>query len=761
MLDVASVAILIVDDGGISGVSRTGATIVDLDADRAAVESQSSEDLSVPVLDDSLAYVIFTSGSTGRPKGVMVSHRSLLSIAGAWEESYELRQGPLRHLQVAGFAFDVFTGDWVRALTTGGTLITCPAHVALDPRALHALIERERIECMELVPALAEPLAAHCEQAGRDLGGLRLLAVGSDSLRSGLYTRLRKLVGHCGRVVNSYGLTEATIDSTYFEGPLSGSREDGPVPIGRPFSGTYTYILDGRGELVPTGVVGELHVGGPGLARGYVDNPAQTAERFVPDLHGEAGSRMYATGDRARWREGGALELLGRRDDQVKVRGCRVEIAEVEAAIASCPGVREAAVIAQEDEAGGQRLIACVVAGEHQSIRIDMLRRFLRDTLPRPMIPSRFEIVAALPRTPSGKVHRQALLESLNENFTAAEGIVRPRNEVEEQLVAIWEELLQFRPIGVTDDFFDLGGHSLLAARLAAQIEERLGRSLALSDLLKGSTIELLATRLLEPVVSRGGSPLVDLGAAGPGQPLILVHPIGGGILCYNALARCLDGARNVLGLESDGLESEAERETDLVRMASRYVEALRHLRPRGPYLLGGWSMGGIVALEMARQLTDAGHEVPLVFLIDSSVPTPARSPHSLDDQEILTAFAADLARTAGRQEWASLEQLHGLDFEAMRNGNLARAIEGSEIAREIGAERLQRLHDVYRGNRLALEGYRPRPYPGRAILIRADRTWAFSTMTQRASGTLSSRVASRPTISPATITRSCSGQLS
>ncbi len=281
--------------------------------------------------------------------------------------------------------------------------------MALDPRALSELIERERIECLELVPALAEPLAAHCEQTGRDLGGLRLLAVGSDSLRGGLYARLRKLVGHRGRVVNSYGLTEATIDSTYFEGPLKGFREDGPVPIGQPFPGTRTYILDGRGELVPSGVVGELYVGGPGVARGYVDNPAQTAERFVPDPHGEAGSRMYATGDRARWRDGGALELLGRRDGQVKVRGFRVEIAEVEAAIASCPGVREAAVIAQEDGAGGQRLIACVVGHDHQSLRVDALRRLLRDTLPRPMIPSRIEIVAALPRTPSGKVDRQTL----------------------------------------------------------------------------------------------------------------------------------------------------------------------------------------------------------------------------------------------------------------------------------------------------------------------------------------------------------------
>ena len=553
MLDAARVSIVILDRGALGQAPRTLATLIDLDAEMSSIAGQSAEDPSVSVDGDNLAYVVFTSGTTGRPKGVMVSHRGLLAVAAAWEESYDLRRAPLRHLQAAGFAFDVFTGDWVRALTTGGTLVTCPRDVALDPRALAKLIDRERIECLELIPGVAEPLAAHLEQTGRGLAGLRLLAIGSDTLRGGLYSRLRRLVGTAGRVVNSYGLTEATIDSAYFEGPLEGSLEDGPVPIGRPLAGTRTYVLDERGEPVPVGLVGELYIGGPGVARGYVDNAGRTAERFVPDPYGEPGLRMYATGDRARWRDGGVLELLGRHDGQVKVRGFRVELAEVEAEIASCPGVREAAVIAQDDGTGGQRLIACTVAELGQNLRIDTIRRLLRDRLPRPMIPSRFEVVAALPRTPSGKVDRRTLLKSLPDDVTVAEGLVHPRDQVEKQLAEIWEELLQIRPIGVTDDFFDSGGHSLLAVRLAARIEERFGRSLALSDLLKGSTIEVLAARLREPVDARRASSLVDLGASGPGRPLVLVHPIGGGVLCYNTLARCFDGARDVLGLQAAG----------------------------------------------------------------------------------------------------------------------------------------------------------------------------------------------------------------
>ncbi len=719
-LKTARVPILIVEGGTIRRAPRTGAMMIDLDAERDAIAAESPENPSVRVAAENLAYVVFTSGSTGRPKGVLVPHGGLLALASAWEDAYDLRRPPLRHLQAAGFTFDVFTGDWVRALTTGGTLIACPPQVILDPAALAGLIRRERIECLELVPALAEPLAAHLERTGGDLAGLRLLAVGSDTLHGGLYRRLQSLVGRAGRVLNSYGLTETVIDSSYFEGPLVNSREDGPVPIGRPLPGVRAYVLDGRGEQVPTGVAGELFIGGPGVARGYIDNPGQTAVRFLPDPHGGPGSRMYATGDRARWREGGVLELLGRRDGQVKVRGFRVEVAEVEAAIGSCPGVREAAVIAREDGADGHRLIAYLVGEGDQTPPVAAIRRLLRDKLPRPMIPSQFQVVAEMPRTHSGKVDRRSLAEALPDASSAAEGYVEPHDETERRLAAIWEDLLQVRPIGVTDDFFDLGGHSLLAVRMAARIEEQFGRSPALSDLLLGATIEELAARLREPVGSKRRSPLVDLGATGPGRPLVLVHPIGGGVLCYNDLARCFDGIRPVLGLQAAGLDDEEKPETDLVRMAARYVEALREELPHGPYFLAGWSMGGIVALEMAAQLVAAGNDVSMLFLIDCSVPVPPRAPGAFDERESLMAFAADLIRASGRKTRATLEDLLALDPESIRNGTIDQTILGRELTREIGPERLHRLHDVFRANRLALDGYQPRTYAGRVVLAGA-----------------------------------------
>jgi amino acid adenylation domain-containing protein len=493
MLDAACASILIVDPEAIDRAPRTGATTIELDADWANVVAQGPEDPSVLVEGENLAYVVFTSGTTGRPKGVMVSHRSLLAAAAAWEDAYDLRRPPLRHLQVAGFGFDVFAGDWIRALTTGGTLVMCRREVILDPAALVEVMGRERIECVELVPALAELLVAHLEQTGGDLASLRLLAVGSDILRADLYRRLRRLMAPQGRVVNSYGLTEATIDSTYFEGPVGVSRGDDAVPIGRPLPGTRAYVLDQRGEPVPVGVVGELYIGGSGVARGYAADPRQTAERFVPDPQGQPGSRMYQTGDRARWREGGILELLGRRDGQVKIRGFRVEVAEVEAALRRHPGVGEAVVVARKDTTGSPRLVAYVVPHTVDELEVAELRRWLPTELPEYMVPSAFVILEALPLSSHGKIDRAALPAPGPGRLDPVVEYVAPRNPLEETLVQVWAEVLEFERIGVHDNFFDLGGHSLQAVKLVARLTTALNRPVSVKTVFLAPTVAAMA----------------------------------------------------------------------------------------------------------------------------------------------------------------------------------------------------------------------------------------------------------------------------
>ena len=447
--------------------------VVALDPLAQSLAGVELENPRVRVDGENLAYVVFTSGSTGRPKGVMVSHHGLLAAAAAWEHAYDLRRPPLRHLQAAGFAFDVFTGDWVRALTTGGSLVGCPRRVLLDPAALADLIRRERIECLELVPALADALATHLERQGEDLGGVRLLAVGSDTLRGRLFRRLCRLVGPGGRVVNSYGLTETTIDSTCFAGPTEDLLRDGQIPIGRPLPGTRAYVLDGRGEPVPVGVVGELYIGGPGVARGYVSNPRQTAERFVPDPHGGPGARMYATGDRARWREGGVLELMGRRDGQVKVRGFRVELAEIESVLARHPGVSGAVVAVHEDHLGEKRLGAFVVPSVVSYPTTSELRRWLKDRMPEPMVPSSYVFLEALPLSPNGKLDRSALRPPamLGGDCSATE-YVPPRTTAEEILAGIAADLLGRSRVGVHDNFFEIGIDSILGIQMVSRARQ-------------------------------------------------------------------------------------------------------------------------------------------------------------------------------------------------------------------------------------------------------------------------------------------------
>ncbi|MBV8318682.1 MAG: amino acid adenylation domain-containing protein, partial [Planctomycetaceae bacterium] len=561
-LDDAEVAVLLTQDQLRPDLPEHEANVVCLDSDWDRIASTREENPGRTTTPENLAYVIYTSGSTGTPKGVMITHAGLAAIHRAWEDVYALRSGPLRHLQMASFSFDVFTGDWVRALGSGGALVACPRETLLDPAELHALMVRERIDCAEFVPAVVEPLAAYLEENGLSLDFMRLIVVGSDVWHVGAHERLRRLAGATTRVVNSYGLTEATIDSLYYEGPLGDREPNRPVPIGRPFAGTQVYLLDRHLQPVPVGVPGEVHIGGAGLARGYHRRPGLTAERFLPNPFSDApGARLYQTGDLARWLPDGNLELLGRIDHQVKIRGFRIEPAEVEAALLQHPGVREAVIAVVENGTGVKSLAAYVVPRRDRAVSWDDLRRHLKQRLPRYMMPSAFLLLEALPLTPNGKIDRGALPAPDPASLASESEYVPPRTPTEEAIVGIWAAVLGLERVGVHDDFFDLGGHSLLATQLVSRLRAAFALEIPLRMLFEATTVAALAERIeiayLQGGCARSAPPLRRVERSGPlplsfaQQRLWFLDQLAPGGATYNVpLALRLVGALDVPALE-------------------------------------------------------------------------------------------------------------------------------------------------------------------------------------------------------------------
>jgi amino acid adenylation domain-containing protein len=495
LLDDARVPVLLVDAASRARLAGAAATVVEVDADDDEALLDPADPVEPSATPDDLAYCIYTSGSTGTPKGVLVTHRSLVAAYEAWESAYGLAMPPGVHLQAAGPAFDVFTGDWVRALGSGGTLVVAPREVVLDPGPLADLMTRERVEFAEFVPAIVEALMGHLEDSGRRLDGMRLVAVGSDVWRVGQHRRLRALVGPSARVVNSYGLTEATIDSTCFEGDPADAPDDVPTPIGRPFAGTRAYVLDRDMQPVPPGLPGELYIGGRGVAVGYWNRPALTAERFVPDPFGEPGARLYRTGDLAQWRADGLLELLGRADDQVKIRGVRIEPGEVESALLRHPLVREVAVVVREESPGDRRLAGFVVPTNGVLPDGSELRRWLRESLPEAMVPVTIGVLDSLPLSPNGKVDRRALAAAETPVATREE-YVAPRNDLEAELARIAEEVLGAR-VGVHDHFLELGLDSILIVQVASRAR-RAGLRIDPGLFFRHPTIAGLAAALAE-----------------------------------------------------------------------------------------------------------------------------------------------------------------------------------------------------------------------------------------------------------------------
>ncbi|MFB8103538.1 amino acid adenylation domain-containing protein [Streptomyces sp. NPDC056007] len=560
---------------------------------------------------DSTAYVITTSGSTGSPKAVRVSHRNLASAYGAWRQEYRLESDVRVHLQMAEPSFDVFTGDLVRALCSGGNLVLADRDLLFDTARLYRTMRQERVDCAEFVPAVVRGLMDHCLRERLRLDFLRLLVVGSDAWKVGEYQRLSELCGPATRLVNSYGLTEATIDSAFFEGPVDDLEPGLMVPIGRPLPNSTLHILDAHGEPVPPGVPGELWIGGDGVALGYAGDPGQTADRFVTRTLGRTPGarpeRLYRTGDIARWDAHGRVHLLGRTDGQVKLRGHRIEIGEIEAHLAQWPPLARAVVTVTTDTGGEAALCAyCVPAAPGTALDRRALRRHLAGSLPSYMIPSYFVELTALPLTASGKIDTAAL------PAPRAETGERPHEEpvtlYEISVARHWKALLKLEQVGLEDDFFEVGGSSIKLIELLHQLRTEFGVSVPVSRLYQVTTLHGMAATVQEVLHSTSADELPYLTFnSGQSPHLFCFPPAGGHGLVYRGLAAQLPEYA-VIGFNYLPGEDKVARYADLIEAA----------RPVGACLLLGYSLGGNLAFETAKELERRGRRVGHVVILDS-----------------------------------------------------------------------------------------------------------------------------------------------
>ncbi|NEP12735.1 MAG: amino acid adenylation domain-containing protein, partial [Symploca sp. SIO2C1] len=470
MLADAAVTVLISQESCLAFLPKHNTQLLCLDTDQTRLR-QPTINLMPSATAENRAYVIYTSGSTGQPKGVAVAHCNLVNAYFGWEEAYRLKDQTSSHLQMASCSFDVFTGDWVRALCSGAKLVLCPRELLLDAEQLYALIRREAIDCAEFVPAVFRPLFDYLISNDRTLSFMNVLIVGSDFWSMAEYQQFQQICGPQTRLINSYGVTEATIDSCYFEAEgevVETCTKDIMVSIGRPFSNIKLYVLDREGQPVPIGVAGELYIGGAGVALGYLHRADLTAAKFIRNPFGTG--RLYKTGDLARYRADGNLECLGRIDHQVKIRGFRIELGEIEAILSTHPQVQQGVIMVREDSIGDKRLVAYVVNPD-TPLTPGELGDFLKAQLPDYMVPSAFVQLDALPLTPNGKLDRKALpradLAPLRDRT-----FVAPQTPLQQSLAEIWQQVLGIKQVGLHDNFFAIGGDSILSIQMVSRAKQ-------------------------------------------------------------------------------------------------------------------------------------------------------------------------------------------------------------------------------------------------------------------------------------------------
>jgi amino acid adenylation domain-containing protein len=683
-------------------------SVICVDESRELLFTSDSTPVISQAVPESAAYVMYTSGSTGEPKGVCVAHRGIVRLVK--NTNYIDLSADDVILACAPMTFDASTFEIWGSLLNGGRLVLFPDRIP-TPDSLARSIAAHNVTTLWLTAGLFQQIADAAPSTFKDL---KYLLAGGDVLSLPHVNRVLAVLDSSSYLINGYGPTENTTFTCCHRMP-GGSRLERPVPIGRPISNTTVYILGDEMELIPAGAVGHLYTGGDGIAQGYLKQDSLTEERFVPDPFQphDPHAKLYRTGDLARYLSDGTIEFIGRNDNQIKVRGFRIEPGEIEAAVSTHPAVQECAVKAIEDGNGGKYLACYLVVGHKEESFEAELRGHLTQTLPDYMIPSAYVFLPSLPLSENGKVNRKALPEPTHSESKK----VAPRNAKEAELLHMWEEALGRKGIGVTDSFFNIGGHSLLAVKLFSRIEKVYGAA-PISLLFEAPTVEQMAIRLNDKKAGCNlWRSLVCIQPAGTRPPLFLVPGVGGNVLGFAPLAEALGLDQPVYGLQSAGLDGSQAPFDQVEDIAANFLSEIRSVQPSGPYFLGGACMGGTVAYEIAQQLRAGGETVDLLALIDTYIPR-AQEGNAVSNSSLVRTGQLiggrvmerlrTLARLKGKERRDFIKEKLGILFNIAKNG--VETYDNSELHRD----------RVTQANQRAYFRYVPARYDGTLFLVLA-----------------------------------------
>ncbi len=734
MLEDAGVKVLLAQKHLMPALKSAKTEIVCLDADWSLIADESRARPEHHANAENLAYMIYTSGSTGRPKGAMNEHRGIVNRLLWMQEEFRLTSTDAV-VQKTPFSFDVSVWEFFAPLLAGARLVVARPEGHKDPSYLIDLVTRESVTIMHFVPSMLRIFLA--AEGVERCTSLRDVICSGEALPADLVTRF--YARSAATLHNLYGPTETAVEVTRWTCPRE--NDSSVVPIGRPIANTQCYILDRDLQPVPVGVPGELHLGGIQVGRGYHNRPELTAERFIRDPFGkQAGGRLYKTGDSCRYRRDGNIEYLGRLDHQVKIRGFRIELGEIEAALSANPKIREAVVVVREDVPGDQRLVAYFSASGDAKPSAKDLRAVLRASLPDYMVPSAFVQMERLPLNPSGKVDRKALPAPEDQLSSLAAGHTAPRNQIERIISEVWAEVLGVERVGIFENFFELGGHSLSATLTIARLKAAFQTDIPLRSVFIAPTIAELSNHILYDDLNQTyqyvaeipnhGKRLVAAQPMGSRNPLYLVAGFMDADDTLRVLSRIfphLGLQQPVFGFQPRWVDGHAQPYSTIEEVAREFVDELRAFQPEGPYLLGGDCVGGVVALEMAREILRQGERVGLLVMFDTQRPTALRA--FLADLDVAKARGAHIAGVIRDiivgKNGSRIEIIQDVVRRKRRSAQpqAQQAVQQEAQHQAPAPDTLYRLRMAYRR---MIYRHRVKPYPGRITLMVNERQPKF-----------------------------------